>query len=360
MNVTFLIGNGFDKNLGLKTCFSEFLPDYLSIDVDHGSVLECFKKDILKDAALWSEAERAFGEYTMQYSGTEGANDYLLCHEDFCYQLGRYLERQEARIDYAGKSTLICDAFSSALGDLGIGFREVQRETINKYIDTCSEGFVYEFVVFNYTMTVDNCVTSVKGNAKKLGQRKRGATTYTNRIGEVLHVHGYTDHDMVLGVNDDSQIDNLELFSETPEEDKAQIVKRDANRMYERNTDERVLALLERSNLIYIYGMSLGDTDAIWWKRICELMTKRTSLRLIIHQHDAPDEGFFVRNFRRYERETRESFCRFFTGSDTEKASIMQRIHITKGNLFAELKDLVETPTAIAVGAEADLSATEI
>lgn len=52
--------------------------------------------------------------------------------------------------------------------------------------------------------------------------------------------------------------------------------------------DSRVYELLEKSNLIYIYGMSIGETDAIWWKRICDLLSQKQNLRIILHCFDAP------------------------------------------------------------------------
>ena len=32
MNITFMIGNGFDLNIGLKTRYKDFILDYLKVD----------------------------------------------------------------------------------------------------------------------------------------------------------------------------------------------------------------------------------------------------------------------------------------------------------------------------------------
>ena len=53
MNITFLIGNGFDLNLGLKTTYSDFLKEYTSV-IDEKDPLKSFKKYILKDFDKWS------------------------------------------------------------------------------------------------------------------------------------------------------------------------------------------------------------------------------------------------------------------------------------------------------------------
>jgi hypothetical protein len=32
-NITFILGNGFDLNLGLKTRYTDFYPEYIKIDL---------------------------------------------------------------------------------------------------------------------------------------------------------------------------------------------------------------------------------------------------------------------------------------------------------------------------------------
>ena len=56
MNVTYLIGNGFDLGLGLKTRFSDFLPIYISEKSKDEDILE-FQEDIAKSIDDWSDFE---------------------------------------------------------------------------------------------------------------------------------------------------------------------------------------------------------------------------------------------------------------------------------------------------------------
>ena len=46
MNVTFLVGNGFDINLGLKTKYTDFYPSYLAKGYD-----DILSKDIKNNNA---------------------------------------------------------------------------------------------------------------------------------------------------------------------------------------------------------------------------------------------------------------------------------------------------------------------
>ena len=60
MNITFLIGNGFDRNLGLATSYRDFVKEYKNTP---GSTknLEKFREYINENEDLWSQAEIEIG-----------------------------------------------------------------------------------------------------------------------------------------------------------------------------------------------------------------------------------------------------------------------------------------------------------
>lgn len=64
MNVTFLIGNGFDLNLGLATQYPDFLKEYLVDNPDDTAEIRTFKEDIRKrDAEDQANNVDRLGEY---------------------------------------------------------------------------------------------------------------------------------------------------------------------------------------------------------------------------------------------------------------------------------------------------------
>ena len=70
MNITFLIGNGFDLNLGLETSYNSFIKKYtkgIKNAKDTDDILYYFKKKISKDIGLWSSAEEAIGKITKTF-----------------------------------------------------------------------------------------------------------------------------------------------------------------------------------------------------------------------------------------------------------------------------------------------------
>lgn len=345
MQITFLIGNGFDLNLGLKTRYKDFLEFYPStepLDYVNKNAIDRFKKDIQKDIETWADAEKAFGFYTEKmYNDGYTANDFCDCHEDFCKKLADYLSEEQKKIDFSNDEDQIPNIFAEAIAfdNLKKHFRMEQREQLEKASNNFKDGFHYNFIVFNYTNTVDKCFELARKKAN-LGRRKYGRETFINGFGQLIHVHGTVNRNMVLGVNDLSQIKAPELFQGTPEENINQIIKRNTNEMYEEHTDSQVLELLNKSNLIYIYGMSIGDTDKIWWERIIDLMKSNSSIHLIIYRIDKVEDELMRRRVKTFENEVKEHFLENQELTDQQRRKLQSQIHIDGLNIFEGLKDL--------------------
>lgn len=80
---------------------------------------------------------------------------------------------------------------------------------------------------------------------------------------EILHIHGTTTSNMVLGVNDKNQIANKELAENSLFRER--LTKTEINNMSYGNTKiERACAVIDSSSVICIFGMSIGATDKMW------------------------------------------------------------------------------------------------
>lgn len=91
MNITFLIGNGFDLNLGLATAYSDFVKYYKETDAEN-NVLIKFRQDISDNEAHWSAAEIEMGRYTGTFKTGQG-EAFSECNTDFCNHLAAYLKQ---------------------------------------------------------------------------------------------------------------------------------------------------------------------------------------------------------------------------------------------------------------------------
>lgn len=346
MQVTFLVGNGFDLNLGLKTNYSDFLDEYQKPKDTDSELIKKFKKDILEDQKLWASAEYAFGQYTKKFK-EEGYNaaEFITCYIDFCAALGSYLLEQEQALNYSELKTTLINGFADSIKNFLLGHKDSQKQIIQNSYSAVSGGISYRFLCFNYTATLDLMIDFASKSPGVLGNRVVRGLTTANDIKPAIHVHGYTDRDMVLGVNDISQIADTTLFDEFSPAYINQLIKIKANEMNEGNTDQRAEALLKNSDLIYVYGMSFGDTDALWWKRICEVMKARQSVHLLLHCHDVPTDERLAITYQLYAAQKKQEFLRHCQYDNSTKENLAQRIHISRSNLFQPIKNVaIKTP----------------
>lgn len=349
MNITFLIGNGFDLNLGLHTQYFDFLKSYikemLNRPDEQRSVMSFFRDQIIKDDILWSNAEIAFGKLTKQFkTAGKNAEEFCGCHDDFCENLARYLAEQEKRIDYVALKGKIGKAFVKALNSYTNAFRELERNQITSVRNNISGGFIYNFINFNYTDTLNQCISAIHSSNISLGTRRYNTSEYRNEFGKIMHIHGTVKSDMVLGVNDISQISDASLFDNYGDEYIGQLIKSKTNDMYKENTYQKAHDILKTSDLIYIYGMSTGITDKLWWERICLLLKQNKNLHLIIHHFGAPKIGVRIRKYITFEINARENFLSFCELDKEQKESFANRIHIDGTNIFDGLSNLAKIP----------------
>ena len=74
MKLTYIIGNGFDLALGLKTSYKAFYAYYVeSLKEKKNAALSWFRDKIQSDKELWSDAEKAFGD--LEYNGFDEKTD---------------------------------------------------------------------------------------------------------------------------------------------------------------------------------------------------------------------------------------------------------------------------------------------
>jgi len=335
VNITFMIGNGFDLNLGLKTAYHHFLKHYLSHTDGDSPRVSYFKQKISQDWENWSDVEWALGQITKDYTGDDAAQAFMECYDDIFDKLAEYLTNEETRFDEAPLDA-IGKAMVYGLKNWQEGFRPTRKREIDSHIQNFSGGFTYNFIIFNYTRTTDKSLLSIE--EKTLGRRQHGNTIYDNAIGKYIHVHGYTDKDMILGVNDESQIGNIKIFEKHSPFEADRLIKPTANLMFENETDNLAHMILQKSDLVYVYGMSIGATDQIWWERIEKVMSQKPDMQVIIYSYDAPNDALHYHKFLQHEDRIRGKICDYFDASNIEYG---ERIHITNYNIFSKLKNIV-------------------
>ncbi len=268
MNITFLIGNGFDINLGLQTSYSDFVKEYKKSKSKNDNIKR-FKENMKENQELWNDAEIALGQYTQSF-GPGCAELFFECQLDFAQHLSAYLKKQTSNINYTLFKDKINAAFSK-INKFQLYLPGKESDSINSvYQSNRLEYKYFNFINFNYTDTLKKCIDTIENPSEVLGSHVYANTYIHHKFGEYIHIHGTFNDDMIIGVNDDTQIANEDIF-DCPNGDmyRNMLIKPYANEAYMLNNDIKALNIIRQSNIIFIYGMSLGETDKIWWQRIC-------------------------------------------------------------------------------------------
>ena len=280
MRILYLIGNGFDINVGLKTSFPEFLNFYLkqpvTKELDDVGVryINRLKQSIQKDIQLWSDFELQFGKH-MSKLGRIGSllhplqEEFDIIYDDIHEKMSRYVAEEDKRISFSAD---VPQKFLTDIITPEQHLRDFEKNEIDYKKNNSNTSNVVDIISFNYTRTIEKLLSnnnSVKSNG------------YV--INKPVHVHGYYDSRMILGVNDISQIDNVELRKMRYATDA--LVKQNCNHTYGISHTNQCERLIEKAQLICCYGLSFGDTDKIWWKKVCQELQNRQDLIVIIFWH---------------------------------------------------------------------------
>lgn len=278
MNITFIIGNGFDLNLGLHTSYKDFYPYFK----EKASKDNMIRKWIGDNEQLWSDLEEQLG-VELKNIKEEQYEKFIDDKLELDTLLLDYLEMQQNSFVCSEENIkeIMKELYRSLLSfyeDLSIDDRNSVRNTLQEYKD---EEYLYKFITFNYTDTLDRIVLG----SKKVGpimstHESSRRTTKSEKISDILHVHGTINEDMILGVNDASQINNESLKDNS--EFLELFVKANMNRSIGQRKIEKAKEIIKNSHIICVYGMSLGNTDKMWWEELVNWLVVNENNKLVV------------------------------------------------------------------------------
>lgn len=287
VRITFLIGNGFDINIGLRTKYKDFYEFYIKKCPN-----DMLAKDIGRNYEYWSDLEFGLGRYTGKVKTTE-VKDFWKSEENLERELADYLKAQMNRVNISNREREIKVSveMQRSLTEFVEELPEEFARDINRVLADIKENITYSFVSYNYTYILDKCLDVTKkvlgGSSGKLCRKDGSDYQYT--IGEVLHIHGTVDRQMVLGVNDEDQVANKEFV--TNKLCRQNIIKEETNRRYNNGKMQNAYEIISESVVICAFGLSIGQTDKLWWRYLCEWLGKDVQRRLIIYskiENDKP------------------------------------------------------------------------
>jgi len=289
--------------------------------------------DNTKKIIDWADFEKAFGEHSLDFKLSEKWQ-YLERYENFVISFNEYLRKESAKIDYS-ETKKIEDIMNSAMDNF-YNIRTGDREAIHSIHQRYNNERQYHFVSFNYTNCLDRCVEILR---KSWNNRK------THTIKPVLHIHGDLDNAMILGVDDPSQIKNPE-FAKDPDVLK-EIVKPIQNAENRTTFDNQLNNIIKNSDLICIYGMSIGITDKKWWNLIAEWLYASGNHALIILSYEKDYDKRFAFKQQQIASKILNKFIAYSNLNESAMSSIVKRIFIGANNNIFAMKIRRKEPTDI-------------
>ena len=255
--------------------------------------------------------------------------EFDIINDDLRNNLSKFIGNEESKIFFSeeSKNTFLADILKPESH-----FRDYETEEINLRRNNMWHGTpnIIDFITFNYTNTIEKLLD------------KTPKQTSGFKINDPIHVHGYYNQRMIMGVNDASQIDNEKLRNQPYIIDA--LVKSRNNHTYGASHTEKCNALIQSAQLICIYGLSFGDTDKMWWERICKELQHRGDLIILIFWYikDFPDFSNSGHKFKRIIDQIIDKFLAQGRIADSARSNIGNRIYVTINSSIFNLK--IETP----------------
>ncbi|KAA3611240.1 MAG: hypothetical protein D8M58_14815 [Calditrichaeota bacterium] len=313
MNILFIIGNGFDLNLGMKTKYTDFYKYYQSIDSSSDSIIN-LKKDISINLKNWSDLELALGKYTQNINSVK---EFDLVFEDIGDNLCDFLLQTESNFNFnkIDKKKLF-DYFSYPERLL----LKSDKDKLSMFKRNWNNSnWNVNVITFNYTRSIEK-ILGEKPQNLQIGSNNN----YKIILQRIEHIHGYANDRMVMGVNDISQIANTSFH--TNQDILEALVKNSCNQANKHGIDILCKQQISYANLICIFGSSIGDTDKMWWIEIGKQLLKGSSLIIFeLGEQISQRRGYLQ---ARKERNIKEAFLNKTALTNEEKKKAEKNIYV--------------------------------
>lgn len=276
MNITFLIGNGFDLNYKLKTGYPDFYKYYMTLP---GSKNDLLATSIMEKPEQWSNLEVGLGSF---FGETDAKDLQKFFDSKFRLEdaLVNYLKKEQEKFVVKNPDALIVE-FKKNVVNFYNDFLEQDRQEYLNFLRTTGE-INYWFVTFNYTDILDRIVEKSAPDSVFSNHFWNG-TNCNDRIKAVLHIHGTLKDGFILGIDSEKQ-GSESTFTQYPRYKKF-LIKRITNKNLKNNKNETLEKVLLNSRYICLYGLSIGETDESWWKQIANWLNRSSQNRLVIYNH---------------------------------------------------------------------------
>jgi hypothetical protein len=323
--ITYMIGNGFDVGVGLDTRYSDFLKYYLgkvSPDAKIQRGKNIIKKQMSINTDTWADMEVALGTLPTLFNAPNVHVTFRLLYEDIVNELSCYLLAQEQKINFNRFVDLIANDFTSAIiRPYTFLQKEHARGDARPWQQLMEKTVDFAFLSFNYTRVFDQCIDILKRNEAR---RDNSQAVYTKNLNPVVHIHGTLNNKMILGVDGESQIVDADTVQK---DDKTMLIKPQINLELRKKSVTIAESYISSSQIIVIYGMSLGPTDKKWWSLLCDWLHANETRHLIVYVWKKNYIPAIPGHTLATIQDIRKLFCSYSTYGELSD-SVFNRIHV--------------------------------
>ena len=332
MRITWIIGNGFDANLGLKTGYGDFRDRvYLSETRNKSDLRDKLVKRLdeadfsnLETARLWSDLEELLGRATSLY-GEDEVDDFTETFEEMESLLTDYVHDQETRLPKTLPDACLAE-FKNSIAHFDS--RMAPRDKAAFKLDERSDSHFHRFISLNYTQALA-CFVADAGDANGLiDQHRIGNSTYNDLVAAPLYLHGAIgddgfSRDVVFGVDSAEQLANgayaaVPLFVEN-------WVKPNRNdRLFGNENERDFQGLIGDADVFCVYGCSMGNSDGRIWRAVGQRLMADAGSKLVLFIYELPNRH--ERKHRKYQdvREERRAAFQKVAGLTSDDMQLLQ------------------------------------
>lgn len=343
-NITFILGNGFDLNLGMKTQYADVYDGYIATPSSNDNIAafkNSLKTDKMCQYKLWSDFEIGMGRFAQSF---EAETAFIECVRDFKAYMVQYLRNEQEKFARQWEEdTSFLHSYAKLFGDSVMGYSNNLMPNAKRAVENIAGSLpmYYNFITFNYTSILDYFIQYYNKNMYD--------SSHMHNVSAPIHLHGHLNGDVVIGVDNEQQISNN--FELTLRGRRA-FIKPKINHDYDQGrVNEARKAILE-SNIICVYGLSFGQSDLTWTTALTKWLQEDNTHHLIYNYHDPTQYPQYHNDLLlEVEDSRKEEILRKAQLNDSQIQAVFDQVHIPVGaNIFDTKRILWPARKAQAVG----------
>ncbi len=329
-NITFMIGNGFDLACGLKSRYVDTYDGYI-IRSSSSLVIEKFKNTIQKNILTWADFELQLAEYAKDL---KSETELIACLRDYDEFLNDYLLSEQKKFwdeygDVLSGESYILQEMGQSLAQFynGLTVNDVRGIDI---VFKRDPNIHFNFISFNYTNLFDTFLQKTVDSGYLATNLQ-----YRFSCSNVLHIHGALGSDVTLGIDNENQLKGLSYG--ITNRAKRVLIKPVFLQNYDKNRLSTAREIITNSDIICVFGLSLGDSDLIWREQLAQWLKEDNNHHLIYYKHSNILKTYhstaLTKKMDDEEDGKAELFALLFDEiiEEEKKAEIISRIHIPVG-----------------------------